>query len=69
MEGIVMTKSVKQNYISSIEYAISIICENMGSDVVTFVFQKYGTQDVYDLSPGDLPEVFRELEYIASDCC
>lgn len=64
-----MTKSEKQNYISSIEYEISIICENMGSDVVTFVFQKYGAQDVYDLSPGDLPEVFSELEYSASNYC
>lgn len=62
-----MTKA--ENYISSIESAIAIIIENQGNDVVAFVFQKYGAHDLYDLSPGDLPDVFSELEFIANDCC
>ena len=64
-----MTKTEKDNYISSIESAIAIICENQGIDIAAFVFQKYGAHDIYDISPSDLPDVFSELEFIANDCC
>ena len=69
MEDTIMTKVEKYNYISSIESTISIICEHQSSYIVTFVFQKYGAHDLYDISPSDLPYVFIELEFIANDCC
>lgn len=62
-----MTKYERESFITSIESAANIICEQLGHDVVISVFHRYGAHDVDDLNPVYLPDVFSELELIAND--
>ena len=63
-----MTKYEKENFITSIESDVNIICEHLGHDVASSVFHRYDAHNVDDLNPVYLPDVFSELELIVSDC-
>lgn len=56
-----------QDYIISINNTASIIKSKLDSEVVEFIFQKYGAHDTDDLSPAYLPDVFNELHSIETD--
>ena len=62
-----MTSISNSDYIASIEESASIICSEIGPEVVASVFQRYGAQCVEDLNPADLPDVFSELYAIEAD--
>lgn len=62
-----MTSISNSDYIASIEESASIICSEIGPEVVDSVFQRYGAQYVEDLNPADLPDVFSELYTIEAD--
>lgn len=62
-----MENIYKQDYIDSIEESASIICEELGPEVVNSVFKRYGAQNIEDLNPTYLPEVFSELYAIEVD--
>lgn len=62
-----MSKNSNSDYVTSIEESASIICSEIGSEVVDSVFQRYGAQCVEDLNPADLPDVFSELYAIEAD--
>jgi hypothetical protein len=55
------------DYKIGINNAASIIESELGSEVVNFVFQKYGAHDIDDLNPAYLPDVFNELYAIEAD--
>lgn len=62
-----MSSISKQDYINSIEESASIICSELGPEVVDSVFQRYGAHSVEDLDPAYLPDVFNELYAIEAD--
>lgn len=62
-----MTSISNSDYIASIEESASIICSEIGPEVVDSVFQRYGAQCVEGLNPADLPDVFSELYAIEAD--
>ena len=62
-----MSKNTNSDYVTSIEESASIICSEIGPEVVDSVFQRYGAQCVEDLNPADLPDVFSELYAIEAD--
>lgn len=62
-----MTSISNSDYIARIEESASIICSEIGPEVVDSVFQRYGAQCVEDLNPADLPDVFSELYAIEAD--
>lgn len=62
-----MSNTNTQDYRISIEESASIICSEIGPEVVDSVFQRYGAQCVEDLNPADLPDVFSELYAIEAD--
>mgnify|MGYP000455521324 CR=1 FL=1 len=62
-----MTSISNSDYIASIKESASIICSEIGTEVVDSVFQRYGAHCVEDLSPCDLPDVFSELYAIEAD--
>lgn len=62
-----MTSISNSDYIASIEESASIICSEIGPEVVDSVFQRYGAQCVEDLNSADLPDVFSELYAIEAD--
>ncbi len=62
-----MSKNSNSDYVTSIEESASIICSEIGPEVVDSVFQRYGAQCVEDLNPADLPDVFSELYAIEAD--
>ncbi len=55
------------DYKIGINNAASIIESELGSEVVDFVFQKYGAHDINDLNPAYLPDVFNEFYAIEAD--
>lgn len=62
-----MSKNSNSDYVTSIEESASIICSEIGPEVVDSVFQRYGAQCIEDLNPADLPDVFSELYAIEAD--
>uniref|UniRef100_UPI003FF0FEBA hypothetical protein n=1 Tax=Candidatus Fimivicinus sp. TaxID=3056640 RepID=UPI003FF0FEBA len=62
-----MTKSERKNWIINIENAAAAISAQVGQAVVDSVFQRYGTQSVWNLNSSDLPDVFSELYAIEAD--
>ncbi len=62
-----MTTNEKNSYIISIEGSASIISSQVGSAVVSSVFESYGAHSVEDLNPCDLPDVFSALYAIEAD--
>ena len=62
-----MTSISNSDYIASIEESASIICSEIGPEVVDSVFQRYGAQCIEDLNPANLPDVFSELYAIEAD--
>lgn len=56
-----------QDYRISIEGSASIISSQVGSAVVSSVFESYGAHSVEDLNPCDLPDVFSALYAIEAD--
>lgn len=55
-----MSKNSNSDYVTSIEESASIICSEIGPEIVDSVFKRYGAHDVDDLDPADLPDVFPE---------
>ncbi|WP_337602818.1 hypothetical protein [Acidaminococcus timonensis] len=62
-----MSSISKQDYINSIEESASIICSEIGAEVVDSVLQRYVAQCIEDLAPIDLPDVFSELYALEAD--
>lgn len=62
-----MSNNSNSDYVTSIEESASIICSEIGPEVVDSVFQRYGAHCVEDLNPADLPDVFSELYAIEAD--
>lgn len=64
---ILMTKTEKEMWIINIENATSAVCLQFGSNLAKSVFQRYGANEIYDLSPCYYSEVFGDLELMAND--
>lgn len=62
-----MTKQEKQMWIINIENAASAVCLQFGTNIAKSVFQRYGANEIYDLSPCYYAEVFGDLELMAND--
>lgn len=62
-----MTKSEKQNWISNIENTAFIVAQKVGQQTVNFIFQKYGSQGIYDLNSHDYQAVWNELYFYEID--
>jgi hypothetical protein len=62
-----MSSISNSDYVTSIEESASIICSEIGPEVVDSVFQRYGAHSVEDIDPKDLPDVFSELYAIEAD--
>lgn len=62
-----MTKHERDNWIVNIENTAAAVIAQLGQAFVDSVFRRYGAHGTWDLSPGDLPEVFSELYAIEAD--
>lgn len=62
-----ITKTEKDMWIINIENATSAVCSEYGSDIAKSVFQRYGANGIYNLSPCYYSEVFSDLELMAND--
>ncbi|MCC0645658.1 hypothetical protein KGF41_15450 [Clostridioides sp. ZZV14-6150] len=62
-----MTKQEKDMWIINIENAAGIVYKKYGSDVAKSIFQRYGVNGIYNLSPCYYSEVFGDLELMAND--
>lgn len=62
-----MTKIEKDMWIINIENVTSTVCSECGVDIAKSVFQRYGANGIYNLSPCYYSEVFSDLELMAND--
>lgn len=63
----IVTKEEHENWIVNIENSASAISSQVGLAVVDEVFQRYGANDIKDLNPFYLLDVFSELYAIEAD--
>lgn len=64
---ILMTKAEKEMWLVNIENAASAVYLQFGSNIAKSVFQRYGANEIYDLSPCYYSEVFGDLELMVND--
>jgi hypothetical protein len=62
-----MANLSKESYIASIEESASIICKELGPEVVQSVYRRFGANDLEGIKTADLPDVFSELYAIEAD--
>lgn len=55
------------DFLISIQDAASQVASEYGSDVASFVFQRFGATCPEDLNPSDYEAAFSELYLIAND--
>lgn len=62
-----MSNISKQGYINSIEESAAIVSKELDPEVVSFVYQRFGANNLESVQISDLPEVFNELYAIEAD--
>lgn len=62
-----MANLSKESYIASIEESTSIICKELGPEVVQSLYRRFGANDLEGIKTADLPEVFSEFYAIEAD--
>ena len=62
-----MTREEKAGWIISIECCVDNIRSELGDGIVEAVYERYGIEDIEDLSTSLLSEVYNELAAIEAD--
>lgn len=62
-----MTGQERDYWIVNIENAVSFISSEIGNKTVDFVLEKYGAENISEISDCDLPDVFNELDAIEAE--